>query len=150
MSKIRKGFALFLTFTVAMSCLTLLVIKSASAQNTQNGEPCPLVSGVYITSPTNTTYTVDTLWLNFSISSIFDDTVYQYDLTYSLDGKGNVSIPSSELSFSLPNGDTGAITICQCSVSVGLPQMDAGTHQLDVYATFLLILANTNCAKRNL
>ena len=82
--------------------------------------------------------------LSFYINSLFDNTIYQYELSYSIDGKENTSISSSELSFSLPNGDTGPFTEHECSGLVSLPQLDEGSHQLNVYATYVRISTNTN------
>lgn len=136
-----KGFALFFILIMVTSALSLLA-KPVNAQYTQDGTGCPLVSPVEITSPTNSTYTADSLTLSFYINSLFDNTIYQYELSYSVDGKENISISSSELSFSLPNGDTGPFTNVKCSGSISLPQLDEGGHQLNVYATYVRISTN--------
>jgi len=143
MRGISKIFALIFTLTMAISSTGLLMVKPANAQYTQNGAPCPLGGYVEITSPTNSTYTSGSLMLSFYIDSIFDNTIYQYELSYSIDGRENVSIPSNELSFSLPNGDTGEpFTEHECSGSVSLSELDEGSHQLIVYATYVHISTN--------
>jgi len=141
MGKIGKTFALILILIMALG---MICVQPVKAQFTQNGEACPLVSPVNITSPSNTTYTTSVLTLTFNINSLFDNTIYQYVLVYSIDGQNNVTIPSNILSFTLPNGDTGPLTIVQCSGSVALPKLNEGTHSLTVYATFERISTNGN------
>jgi len=76
---------------MAISSVSLMMIKPASAQYAQNGAGCLLVSGINMTSPSNTTYTSNSLTLNFNIESIFDNSIYQCALVYSIDGNGSVN-----------------------------------------------------------
>ena len=118
--------------------------QTVYAQHTSDGKACPMVGPVNITSPTNATYASDIIILSFSIYGLFDNTIYDYQLSYSIDHQENMTIPSSKLVFTLPNGDTGAFTVIKCSGAVTLPQLDEGNHQLDVYATYERISLNHN------
>jgi hypothetical protein len=83
MGKISKTFAIFLTLIIAMSCLTLLLVKSVSAQKNPN----PSVSILY---PTDNTV------FNVSIGGIYFQLLYQTNDTlswvgYSINGGANVT-----------------------------------------------------------
>jgi hypothetical protein len=139
-----KAIILLIILVVGLFTLMLVEVQTANAQYTQNGAGCPLVSGIGITFPSNTTYSSNLLTLNINIESIFDDSIYRYVLVYCIDGKNNATIPSTCLSFDLPNGDTGPFTIVRCVGCVGLPQLDDGSHSLTVYATYECISTNGN------
>lgn len=133
----RKAIIVLTILVIGLFASMLVEVQTANAQYTQNGAGCPLVSPVNISSPSNATYGSNLLTLNINIESLFDDTIYQYVVVYCIDGQNNVTIPSSSLSFDLPNGDTGAFTIVKCVGSVALPQLDEGSHCLTVYATYV-------------
>lgn len=102
----------------------------------------PEVGPIFISSPANTTYTSgNNLMLSFEFSGIFDTSIYQYAVSYAVDGAGKSSI--SELTYSLPEGD-GPLTPNQCDATISLDPMPQGTHQIVVYATFTRISSNTN------
>ncbi len=141
----RKAIIVLTILVVGLFTSMLVEVQTANAQYTQNGAGCPLVGGIGITSPSNTTYSSNLLTLNINIESIFDDSIYRYVLVYCIDEKNNVTIPSTCLSFDLPNGDTGPFTIVRCVGCVGLPQLDDGSHSLTVYARYERINdVNTN------
>jgi hypothetical protein len=140
----RSVIILLAVLVLGLLTSLLVEVQTAKAQYTQNGAGCPLVSGIGITSPSNTTYSSNLLTLNINIESIFDDSIYRYVLVYCIDGKNNVTIPSTCLSFDLPNGDTGPFTIVRCVGCVGLPQLDYGSHSLTVYATYECISTSGN------
>lgn len=141
----RKAIIVLTILVVGLFTSMLVEVQTANAQYTQNGAGCPLVSGIGITSPSNTTYSSNLLTLNINIKSIFDDSIYRYVMVYCIDEKNNVTIPSTCLSFDLPNGDTGPFTIVRCVGCVGLPQLDDGSHSLTVYARYERINdVNTN------
>jgi hypothetical protein len=124
--------SIILVFLVSFlaGCLT------ARGQKTPDGEGCPLVGGIVITSPSNTTYRCSLPILKFTVSSLFDSSIYNYLFIYCIDGKDNITIPSTSYSFDYPNGQTGPFCIVTLTASAGLPQLAVGSHALTVYATY--------------
>ena len=141
----RKAIILLTVLVLGLLTSLLVEVQTANAQYTQNGAGCPLVSGIGITSPSNTTYNSNLLTLKITIESLFDSTIYRYVLAYSIDGKNNITIPATSFSFDLPNGDTGPFCILRLVGCVALPQLEDGSHSLTVYARYERINdVNTN------
>lgn len=86
----------------------------------------PLASGIYIISPTNTTYTSRLLTLNASVTGLVASNI-KISMTYSLDGMPNNTLPtvihSREHSFVVTRTGTA-----------DLPMLSYGSHNLTVYA----------------
>jgi hypothetical protein len=140
----RNTIFVLIILVVGLFTSMLVELQTANAQYTPNGAGCPLVSPINLTSPSNTTYSSNSLTLSINIEGIFDDSIYRYVLDYSINGKNNITIPSTCLSFELPNGDTGPFTIVKCAGCVALPPLDDGSYNLTVYATFECISTNGN------
>jgi hypothetical protein len=141
----RKTIIVLTILVIGLFTSMLIEVQTANAQYTQNGAGCPLVSGIGITSPSNTTYNSNLITLKITIESLFDSTIYRYVLAYSIDGKNNITIPATSFSFDLPNGDTGPMCIVRLVGCVALPQLEDGSHSLTVYARYERINdVNTN------
>jgi hypothetical protein len=132
----RKAIIVLTILVVGLFTSMLVEVQTANAQYTQNGAGCPLVSGIGITSPSNTTYSSNLLTLNINIESLFDDSIYRYVFVYSIDEKNNITIPATSFSFNTPNGDNGPLEPIGLTAFAALPQLDDGSHSLTVYATY--------------
>jgi hypothetical protein len=108
-----KTFALILTVILALPCLTLLMAKSANAQN----NTVPFVSILY---PTNGTF------FNVSIGGVYFQLLYQTNDTlswagYSIDGGANITC-------------TGNITDHSAYLKDGYQFPKSGSNTLTLYA----------------
>jgi len=108
-----KTFALILTVILALPCLTLLMAKSANAQN----NTVPFVSILY---PTNGTF------FNVSIGGVYFQLLYQTNDTlswagYSIDGGANMTC-------------TGNITDHSAYLKDGYQFPKSGSNTLTLYA----------------
>jgi hypothetical protein len=122
---------LFLVFLVAG--LVLFGDKAVVAASSQT-DYYPLASGIYIRSPTNSTYTSGLLTLNASVNSLVARNI-KTSMTYSLDGMPNNTLPitihSREHSFQ-------AIILG----TANLPALSSGSHNITVYAKYEVHDAN--------
>jgi hypothetical protein len=135
MGCLSKGLALILILTMAISSLTILMVKPTNAQYTQNGQHGPL-SSIGMVSPINTTYTANNLTMSFHIYALYTDSLYHYELNCSIDGGESQIIPSN-VSFSVAVSNEYDWQMKDWFISANLPLLAEGTHQLDVYVTFL-------------
>ena len=138
-----KRTTLALILILALLNSLVIGVQTVKAQYTENGEGCPLVSGIGITSPSNTTYSSHLLTLNITIESLFDSSIYNYVFVYSIDGKNNLTIPATSYSFTSPSNN-GPLASTGLTAYTSLPQLDDGPHSLTVYATYERISTNTN------
>ncbi len=131
---------------ICLFALLSVGISTVSAQHTPAGKAFPLASGVNILSPFNTTYSSSLPVLNVTIKSLLPPSMYQYEVTYSID-KGKNATLSTTLTFvpvmatvTYPEG-----TVNQTSVfgsyylingHVNLPKMPEGSHELTVYGKY--------------
>jgi hypothetical protein len=141
--------------TVKKPLLTLMVltlftcsafgIQTVTAAYTSNGDAFPLVSPITITSPSNTTYNNSELTLTVTFVSLLGPD--SADLTYSIDGKNNASLPLTgtreprEATITYENGTT---VIANTTLNVpytikgetALPTLPEGQHNITVYAKY--------------
>ena len=114
----KNGLALILLLVLLLVCFAVGFAKVASASS-------PLASGAGILSPTNTTYSPGRLTLKTISVGLGGSSIY-YTITYSLDGKPNVTVPleieTHPRSFQ--------ITI---RGSAPLPALSEGSHSITVY-----------------
>ena len=122
---------------------------SSKAQYTAGGAGCPLVGGIAILSPLNSTYSSSSaLNLNISVNGMLSPSIYNYDVVYSLDGAGNVSLPVTasfvpvEATDTYPDGTSVTVTSPFFSYylingSVQLPSLPDGSHCLKIYADYV-------------
>ena len=133
---------------VPVVSIILVLVLSTFVSFTPNiqtvkGEGSPLVSGIGITSPSNTTYSSHLLTLNIAVESLFDSSIYNYVFVYSIDGENNLTIPATSYSFASPSNN-GPLALIGLTADTALPQLDDGPHSLTVYATYERISTNTN------
>ena len=95
--------------------------------------------GIWIFSPTNTTYTSNTLLLNVTAKRGFSPNEYNSQLKYSLNGAENVTIPSTStfVDMSIP-GTTFSYLASYTLISgeIALPKLPEGTNSLTVYGEY--------------
>ena len=97
-------------------------------------------SGLTIISPSNTTYSSNSLTLNVTITRLFSPNEYNSEIMYSLDGKTNVTVPSTA-TFVPVTGTSESIwsTLGSYAVITGatlLPKLPQGSHCLTVYGIY--------------
>lgn len=142
MESMRKT---LLTSTVFLILFTYSTfgVQTVTAQYTADGQGFPLVSPISITSPTNTTYSNNELSLIVTFKSLLNPN--SSDLSYSIDGKNNVSIPLTgtreprEVTRTYPNGTSVVVNSTlmvpyDIKGEVTLPELSEGQHNMTVYA----------------
>ncbi|MCL2642696.1 MAG: hypothetical protein FWD52_04210 [Candidatus Bathyarchaeota archaeon] len=93
----------FIVFGLLITSLSVLqptqaqqtTVYGEGFPHTADGEGFPMVSPISINSPLNTTYTTNQISLNFTLRALFNSSQGSAIMTYSLDGKDNVTLPSS-------------------------------------------------------
>ena len=145
--KMRKIVIILAISIFTFSILPLVGFQTAEAQRTPDGQGFPLASGVNILSPTNSTYSSNVLELNVTIRSMVGPSIYRFEVTYSVDGKNNDTIPSTttfvpvEATATYPNGTTATVTSIFASYylisgCVALPDLPEGLHNITVYTKY--------------
>lgn len=126
--------------------LILTVFQTSSAQHKPSGEYFPLISSLTIVSPTNATYRTAPTVLNIDYRTM-PGPIYEYKMSYSLDGKDNITIQASCRYDPLieklrtPNGivTRGPFIMApnyRVIATANLPTLPEGYHHLTVYATY--------------
>lgn len=135
----KKIIVLLVIFFSALLLLPLFSvgIQTAKAQTAEVDES---TYGLKIASPTNTTYVKNSLLLDVTAKRAFDPTYYSSELMYSLDGKANVTIPSTATFYdkSIPN--TTFSFILSYTIITGdayLSNLSEGPHFLTVCGVYL-------------
>ena len=142
MGKICKTFALFLTGIIAMSCLTLLMVKPSNAQvPTPPDVPtlgpiiiCDQGNYVNISSPRNQNYPSNPIQLAFTIT--VSTMLGQFgNVGYSIDGGVVTSIRNLPTTETRPDPYSGEWYYYTetASASLDLPQLTDGAHNVTVY-----------------
>ena len=141
MGRIGKTFTLFLTVIIAMSCLTLLVVKPSNAVPTPPDVPtlgpiiiCDQGNYVNISSPRNQNYPSNPIQLAFTIT--VSTMLGQFgNVGYCIDGGVVTSIrnlPTTETRPDPYSGDWYYYTE-KASATLALPQLADGAHNVTVY-----------------
>ena len=124
--------------------IALCTLQSVQAQYTADGEGFPLVSPINIDSPINTTYAINHVTLNFTITSMFNEQSGSIIMTYSLDNKENVTIPTTTEFIPLyytdseGNQQVAIQSYYLISGSVELKDLQSGQHSLTVFGQYKL------------
>ena len=134
---------------LVLGMLTSLLtgVETVGAAVTPDGEDCPLVGGICITSPTNITYTSNLLTLNVTVHALTPPFIYSYVMVYSVDGGDNATIPlvtthePVEATRTYPNGTTITVNATlfvpyKIAGCVALPELSEGSHSVTVYARY--------------
>lgn len=125
--------------------VSLSVLQPVEAQYSSGGTLLP-VSSILIDSPTNSTvYETSQVLLNFSVKSWFNPKLGNITMTYSLDGKDNVTIPISAkyvpLEYIDKDGNVAISTINAYYIVSGsliLEDLQSGQHSLTVFGRYEL------------
>ena len=140
----KEILCLFSLFGVA--ALVLAGARVVLAQYTSDGEPFPISSPLHIVSPSNCTYSSDSLTLDVVVKSLLDSK--NINLSYSLDGKDNVTLPLSatkepvEVTRTYANGTVDIVTSSPfvpytVTGEAALEGLSEGTHNITVYAEYI-------------
>jgi hypothetical protein len=120
----KKAHILFIVLV-----LTFLVPTVARAQIDESGNGFPLASPISINSPSNSTYDSHTIALNVTVRVMLSTTTIT--LSYSVDGKDNVTIPLTSVADTYGFGFVSTI-----SGLTTLPELPDGLHNITVYAKY--------------
>lgn len=144
----RKTILLLKVFVLGFLTASLLGIQTTKAQYTADGQGFILVSPINITSPSNRTYTPQSLTLNFTVRSFLDSSTANITMVYCIDGKTNTSILTQSTPVPLMSEITDANGTTTTSISIqsyylitgwaALPEMSEGSHNITVYAKYQL------------
>lgn len=120
----------FLSRVIVLGFVATLLagLQSVQAPYTDDGKPFILVSPINIVSPSNSTYSPQSLVLNITFKSFLDSSRADITIVYSTDGNTNATI-STELT-PVPMGIQSYYVI---NGSVTLPEMPEGPHYITVY-----------------
>jgi hypothetical protein len=144
----RKGVLLLKIFVLGFLTASLVGIQTVHAQYTPDGQGFILVSPINITSPSNRTYTPQSLTLNLTVRSFFDSSKANITIVYSLDGKTNTTIITESAFVPIEAETTDANGTITKGISIqsyylitglaSLPEMPEGPHNITVYAKYQL------------
>ena len=126
-----KTTASALTFILALSILLVIGVQPVTAPYTSDGQAFILVSPISIISPSNSTYTPQSLTLNFTVKSFLDSNKANITIVYSIDGKTNKTIDTQ--STPVPMGIQSYYLITGWAT---LPEMSEGSHSITVYGKY--------------
>jgi len=125
--------------------VSLGVLQPVEAQYSSGGTLLP-VSSILMDSPTNSTvYETSQVLLNFSVISWFEPRLGNITMTYSLDGKDNVTVPISAkyvpFEYDDENGNVQVspfLSYYLVSGSLILEDLQSGQHSLTVFGRYEL------------
>lgn len=143
----RSVIILLAVLVLGLLTSLLVEVQTAKAQYTQNGAGCPLVSGINIISPSNTSYSSNVPMLNITINGLLSPSIYSFKIVYSIDGKGNATLPVTSTfvpvmaTVTYANGTTTTApsilgSYYSITGAVALSGLSEGSHCLTVYATY--------------
>jgi hypothetical protein len=129
-----KGFVVLAAFLIG----SLLLVSFPAEAQTQSVED-KWSNGIWILSPTNTTYTSNTLLLNVTAKRSFSPNYYNSQLKYSLNGAENVTIPTADtfVDRSIP-GTTFSYLASYTLINgkIALPKLPEGTYSITVFGEY--------------
>jgi len=129
---VKKSVSAFVLLVfLSIVLVSLPQINSVKAQYTPDGQAFILVSPISIISPSNNTYTPQSLTLNFTVKSFLDSSKANITIIYSVDGKTNTTIDTQ--STPVPIGIQSYYLITGWAT---LPEMPEGSHSITVYGKY--------------
>lgn len=134
-----------LLIVIGSLIICLSILQPTQGQYTADGQSFILVSPISISSPVNTTYVTNQVFLNVTIRSLLKDA--NVVLTYSIDGKENATLPISEglvpvwADVTYVNGTktkeiSSTLSYYAISGFIELEDLQQGQHSLTVYAQY--------------
>lgn len=118
--------------------------QTVQAQHTPDGQAFILVSPISIISPSNITYTPQSLILNLTVQSFLDSNKANITIVYSVDGKTNATIETQ--STPVPMGIQSYYLITGWAT---LPEMPEGPHNITVYGKYEFPTSHNNIGLDN-
>jgi hypothetical protein len=139
----RKPTALTLIFALLFSLAA--AVQTVKAPYTADGQAFILASPLTITSPSNSTYGSSLLILNVTFKLLLSPSCA--NVSYSLDGKNNATIPlvathePVEATITYANGTTVTVNstfMVPFTITgwVAVPELTEGSHNITVYAKY--------------
>jgi len=142
----RKAIVLLTVLVLGLFTSMLVEVQTAQAQYTTDGQAFILVSPINIISPSNRTYTPQSLTLNLTVKSFLDSSKANITIVYCIDGKTNTTLVTQstpvpiEVETTFANGTkTKGISIQSYYLITGwatLPEMSKGSHSITVYGKY--------------
>jgi len=117
------------TASALLLALALLILPVAGLQFVKaDSQPvAPVLSGINIVSPSNSTYKSNLLTLNVNVTTLGGSNI-KTSMNYSLDGTSNQTIP---LTIEYPAGNS--FTMALHIGLLDLPTLNEGSHNITVY-----------------
>ena len=142
----KKG-ALFEAVILCFLLLAPLLIElqTAEAQRRISLAPTPIPEdfysyGVNIGSPANTTYSSNSLLLNFTLKRPVSPSDYTFQMSYSLNGEANVTVSSTTAFFDKSTPDSMFSSLASYTIAKGfssLSDLSEGYYCLTVYGIYV-------------
>jgi hypothetical protein len=126
-----KRTALTLTLSLALLISAVAGVQTVKAQYTPDGQAFILVSPISIISPSNSTYTPQSLTLNLTVKSFLDSSKANITIVYSVDGKTNTTIDTQSTPVYM-----GIQSYYLITGWATLPEMLEGSHSITVYGRY--------------
>jgi len=126
-----KRKALTLTLSLALLISAVAGVQTVKAQYTPDGQAFILVSPISIISPSNSTYTPQSLTLNLTVKSFLDSSKANITIVYSVDGKTNTTIDTQSTPVYM-----GIQSYYLITGWATLPEMPEGSHSITVYGKY--------------
>lgn len=126
-----KRTALALTLSLALLISAVAGVQTVKAQYTPDGQAFILVSPISIISPSNSTYTPQSLTLNITVKSFLDSSKANITIVYSVDGKTNTTIDTQSTPVYM-----GIQSYYLITGWATLPEMPEGSHSITVYGKY--------------
>ena len=139
-----KTTASALTFILTLSILLVIGVQPVTAPYTSDGQAFILVSPISIISPSNSTYTPQSLTLNFTVKSFLDSSKANITFVYSIDGKNNKTIDTQ--STPVPMGIQSYYLITGWATLLEMPE---GSHSITVYGKYEFPISDHNIGLDN-
>ena len=144
----KKGTILLSVLVLGILTALLTGIQTVQAQYTPDDQAFILVSPINIISPSNHTYTPQSLTLNLTVKSFLDSSKANITIVYSLDGKTNKTLVTQSIPVPIEVERTDANGTTTTGISIfsyylitgwaALPEMPEGPHNITVYAKYQL------------
>ncbi|MCW4022303.1 MAG: hypothetical protein ACOWW1_10580 [archaeon] len=134
------------SFVFTLIILATVASQTVNAQYTADGRGFPLVSPINVVSPANITYSSGKLELVVNFLFLLNSDYA--NLTYSIDGQNNETIPLTgtqtprEVTRTYENGTTVLVNSTlmvpfEIDGVVSLPELEEGSHNITVYGKYV-------------
>jgi hypothetical protein len=143
----KKTGILFAAVVLGFLLLSLFLIElqTAEAQRRISLAPTPIPEdfysyGVNIGSPANTTYSSNSLLLNFTLKRPVSPSDYTFEMLYSLNGEANVTVSSTTAFFDKTTPDSMFSSLASYTIAKGfasLSNLPEGSYFLTVYGIYV-------------